>query len=150
DVAFAKNWDPPRNFTDKDRERVRSTLADEFRKGFTKELQDKGGYQVVTHGGPDVLRVTAMIADLYINAPDTSMNTAGRSNSYVVSAGSMVLIAELRDTETGAILARVADRKGGRESGTVQWATSGSNLAAARSAIAVWARILREALDGAK
>jgi len=150
DVAYSKDWDPPREFNEKDRERVRTELADEFRDVFTKELQEKGGYQIVDTAAPDVLRVTAAIVDLYINAPDTSMKTAGRVSSYVVSAGSMVLIAELRDSVTGAILARVADRKGGQSSGPVQWATSGSNRAEARRALGMWAGILRKALDGAK
>ena len=150
EVDYSKDWDPPREFTDKDRERVRSELADEFRDVFTKELQEKGGYQIVDTAGPDVLRVRAAIVDLYITAPDTSMKTAGRTNTYVVSAGSMVLVAELHDSVTGAILARVADRKGGRDSGPVQWATSTSNRAEARRALGAWASILRKALDGAK
>jgi Protein of unknown function (DUF3313) len=151
EVAFDKKWEPdPRAVDDEDRERIRSELADEFQKVFTKELQEKGGYQIVNTAGPDVLRVTAAIIDLYITAPDASSKTAGRVNSYVISAGSMTLVAELRDSQTGAILARVADRKGGRETGPVQWATSTSNRAAARSVLAGWARILRDALDDAK
>jgi len=150
EVAFSKDWEPPRQFTDKDREKIRTGLAEEFLKVFTKELQEKGGYQIVNSAGPDVLRVTAGIVDLYITAPDVSQKTAGRVNSYVISAGSMTLVSELRDSETGAILARVADRKSGRQSGPVQWATSGSNAAAARMAMSQWARVLREALDEAK
>jgi len=150
EVAFSKDWEPPRQFTDKDREKIRTGLAEEFLKVFTKELQEKGGYQIVNSAGPDVLRVTAGIVDLYITAPDVSQKTAGRVNSYVISAGSMTLVSELRDSETGAILARVADRKSGRQSGPVQWATSGSNAAAARMAMGQWARVLREALDEAK
>lgn len=151
EVAFDKKWEPdPRAVNDKDRERIRKDLADEFQKVFTKELQEKGGYEIVNTAGPDVLRVTAAIIDLYITAPDVSSKTAGRVNSYVISAGSMTLVAELRDSESGAILARVADQKGGRETGPVQWATSTSNRAAARSVLATWARILRDALDAAK
>jgi hypothetical protein len=151
EVDFSKDWNPSkRDVSDEDRENIRTGLAEEFRNVFTKELQEKGGYQIVTTQGSDVLRVTAAIVDLYITAPDTSMKTAGRTSSWVVSAGSMTLVAELRDSESGQILARVADRKGGRDTGQMTWATSVSNRAEARRVLGIWARILREALDGAK
>jgi len=38
--------------SDKDIERMKAGLAAEFKKVFTKELQDKGGYQVVTTAAP--------------------------------------------------------------------------------------------------
>ena len=150
EVAFSKEWKPSSmDVTAKDREEIRTGLAEEFRDVFTKELQEKGGYQIVTEAGPDVLRVTAGIIDLYITAPDTD-RVSPQSRSFVFSAGQMTLVGELRDSESGAILARVADRKGGRDSTRMTWATGTSNRAEARRALAQWADILRDALDRAK
>jgi hypothetical protein len=150
EVAFSKEWKPSSmDVSAEDREEIRTGLAEEFRDVFTKELQEKGGYQVVTEAGPDVLRVTAGIIDLYITAPDTD-RVSPQSRSFVFSAGQMTLVGELRDSESGAILARVADRKGGQNSTRMTWATSTSNRAEARRVLAQWAGILRDALDRAK
>ena len=75
---------------------------------FAREIQAGGRYPVVTEAAPDVLRVRAGIVNLYINAPDTG---PGRSRTIVSSAGEMTLIAELTDSASGQVLARVADRR---------------------------------------
>jgi hypothetical protein len=150
EVAFSKDWKPSSmEVSARDREKIRTGVAEGFLEVFSKELQEKGGYQVVDTAGPDVLRVTAGIIDLYIEAPDTG-RTSGISRSWVVSAGQMTLVGELRDSESGAILARVADRAGGRDTGRMEWATGSSNRAEARRIMGQWASILREALDRAR
>jgi hypothetical protein len=149
EVAFHKSWKRDRQqVSASDRERIRRDMAEEFRRVFTEELEEKGGYEIVAAAGPDVLRVTAGIINLYISAPDTMQ--AGRSKTYTVSAGEMTLVAELRDAETGAILARVADRKSGPSSGRLQWATRGTNITEARRALRAWATVLRTGLDSAR
>ena len=87
------------------------------------------------------------IIDLYIAAPDTL--EAGRTKVYSVSPGEMTLIVELRDAESGAILARAADHKG-RSFGPMQWNTRGTNVAEARRILRAWAVTLREGLDAAR
>ena len=71
-----------------------------------------------------------------------------------MAASHMSLLAELRDAESGAILARVADRKTatapGRIPGSLQWTTKASNRAAARRTLRTWAESLRRALDAAR
>ena len=148
-VAFDKRWSKDRREVDADeRERIRNDLAEEFREVFTAELQESGGYEIVTDAAPDVLRVTAAIVDLYVTAPDTG--APGITKSYTVSAGRMTLIAELRDTESGAILARVADRKEAANSTHFQWTTRASNTADARRILKSWAGALRKGLDSAR
>ena len=147
-VAFAKSWKPdPRKVDAQDRERIRSELAAEFMRVFRQELEEKGGYAIVSSAGPDVLRVVPAITDLYIAAPDTQ--ETGRTKVYTVSPGEMTLVAELRDAETGAILARVADRKG-RSFGPMQWTTKASNVTEARRILRAWATTLRAGLDAAR
>lgn len=149
-VAFDKSWSKDRRDIDQDeRERIRNDLAEEFRQVFTEELQQRGGYEVVTgEAAPDVLRVTAAIVDLYVTAPDVAK--PGITKTYAVSAGRMTLIAELRDTETGAILARVADRKEASNSAYFQWTNRATNTADARRILRTWAGALRKGLDSAR
>src|SRR5215469_6916477 len=69
-VSFDRNWDPNRSrrgtqrLTNADFDRIRSALADEFARVATQELQ-RGGYQVVTEAGEDVLDVQPFIVDLF-------------------------------------------------------------------------------------
>jgi hypothetical protein len=152
DVAFSKDWDPEKTgsrmkLNETEREKIRTGLRNLFDKTFKEELE-KGGYPVVTTAAPDVLRVTAGLIDVYVNAPDVM--TPGRTTTYVMNAGSMTLVAELRDSETGAILARVADQREARDNMFLQMSSSVENSAEARAMIANWARILRSRLDAVR
>jgi hypothetical protein len=149
EVAFKKNWKPSAmQVSSSDRERIRADVAEEFRKVFSEELQQKGAYQIVDVAGPDVLRVSAAVVDLYINAPDTMQ--ASRSRTYATSTGEMTLIAELRDSDSGQILARAADRKNASSSAFMTWTNSMTNTAEARRIMRSWAQTLRGALDAAR
>ena len=152
EVHFAKNWDPNRGrvgnnrLTAADFDRIKKALSEAFADVCTKELA-KGGYDLVTASGEDVLDVTPVVVDLYITAPD--IQTAGRSTTYTADPGRMALIAELRDSETNQSIARVIDRRNFPGTSTFQIQTSASNLGAARTIIARWASALRTALDAA-
>lgn len=149
EVAFKKQWTQDfRRVSNHDRERIRNELAQEFRDIFVEELQTKGSYQIVDKPGPDVLRVTAGIFELYINAPDTM--SAGRSRTYALSTGEATLGAELIDSESGSVIARATDHVRARESATMQWITRSQNRADARAMLRKWATALREGLDAAR
>ncbi len=155
DVSFSKNFDPGRSSTlykmnPPDRERIKAELADTFAKVFTKELQEKGGYQMVEESAPDVLEVRAAIINLYITAPDISMQTGGNTKVYTSEAGEMTLVMELRDSVSGAALALVYDRRPSTDSVSWTWSTSVTNSAEARRIIAVWATSLRKAFDASR
>ena len=62
----------------------------------------------------------------------------------------MTLVAELADSETGEVIARVLDRYKARTTGNFQLSSSVSNASEARSAASGWAKILRVELDKAK
>jgi hypothetical protein len=150
-VAFRKDWGRNLSRTvrirQKDRDRIMQDVASEFHKIFTQELE-KGGYRIVAEPAESVLRLSPAIVDLYVNAPD--IPTAGRSESYVVSAGEMTLFLELRDSETGDLLARAVDRRRARDTSFMRWATRVTNLAEARHLMQRWAVLLREGLDAAR
>jgi len=151
EVSFARNWDPNRGtrsqanrLNAEDVAAIQAGLADQFREIFREELA-AGGYQLVDEAGPDTLRVTAAIVDLYISAPDTM--TAGRSRTYTANAGRMTLVAELRDSVTGEILARAVDARSARNAGGFSITNRVTNTADARRVIRIWATALRQGLD---
>jgi Protein of unknown function (DUF3313) len=151
-VSFAKNWDPKKTGSNiklsaEERENIRTGVAKIVYDEFVKELETKSTYKVVTAAAPDVLRVKADVVNLYVNAPDTM--TAGRSRTYTVSAGEMTLVAELRDSESGIVIARAIDRREARNSGPMTLTNSVVNASEARIIASSWARILRTALDNA-
>lgn len=121
-VAFNKDWmksindatrDMSRKVTDADAARILEAARTNFDDVFQEAFQ-KAGYEVVKTPGPDVLRVLTAVANLYLNAPDTL--TPGRSRTYTANAGEATLVLEVRDSVTGALLARVFDRRQTRDS----------------------------------
>jgi type IV secretory pathway TrbF-like protein len=152
DVSFDKSWNPNRTGSNikisaEEREQIKSAVAKIVEEVFAKELQAKSTYQVVNEAGPDVLRVKASIVNLYINAPDA--DGFGRSKTFTSSAGSMTLMAELDDSASGQVLARVADRREASGIGRMQLTNGMVNEDELRTTAAGWARILRQALDKA-
>jgi hypothetical protein len=152
EVSFSKDWNPTSGrggikLGNEARENIRTGVAKIVYEEFVKELQNKGSYQVVNEIGPDVLRVKTNIANLYVSAPDTG--GAGISRTYTVSAGEMTLVAELYDSESGQILARMVDRREARGAGKLTLTNSTTNAEEALSAASAWARILRSGLDNA-
>jgi Protein of unknown function (DUF3313) len=150
EVRFSSNFNkgssPVTRLDDADLQRIRVELASAFRDEFRSELQTEGGYVMVDNAGADVLEMRAAIVNLYITAPDTSMQTAGRVKTYTTDAGEMTLIAELHDSVTGELLTRAYDRRQADDSHW-QWTNSVTNTAEARRIIASWADTLRNALD---
>lgn len=124
---------------------IQDNLASLFRDIFREELAS-GGYTLVEEAGPETLKVTAAIVDLFITAPSAA-DGAGRSRTYTANTGRMTLVIELRDSVTGEILARAVDARAGRNSGFLTVTNRVTNTADARRAIRVWATALRDALD---
>ncbi|HPF26576.1 MAG TPA: DUF3313 family protein [Steroidobacteraceae bacterium] len=151
EVAFHKNWDARSvagtRISAAEKLEMRTGLAKILREEFARVLTKDGRYAVVEAPGDDVLRIKAEIKNLYVNAPD--LPRASRTRTYTLSLGEMTLVAELRDSTTGDLIARVTDRKRDPESTFLELTTRVDNVAAARRAAASWARILREHLDSA-
>ena len=155
-VDFEKDWQKDYNssrmgldgrVSDKDIERMKAGLAAEFNKVFTKELQDKGGYQVVTTAAPDVLVLRPALLNVEVNAPD--IMTAGINATVVRSAGQMTLFLELWDSSTNTLLARIMDAAADNDSFAKQ-ANRVTNTQAADRILGDWAHELRVRLDEIK
>jgi hypothetical protein len=144
-VSFRRNWRMNHSgVRARDMERIKTTLAEEFRQVFTDALQS-GGYPVVTDAAEHVLLIRPAIIDLDVAAPDTM--SAGRSNSFTATPGAMTLVIELYDSESNEILARAIDRRRARNVGNIRLATRGSNRQAARRILRRWANLLVSRLD---
>jgi hypothetical protein len=152
-VEFSQDWlksynrdqrDPSRKIKERDLERAKKALQANFKKVFTEELQKGGRYQVVDSGGPDVLVLRPALLNIQVSAPD--LMTAGRSVTYVESAGAMTMYLELWDSTSNTILGRVVDGRAdpnqiGQRSSRV------TNQAAADRIMRSWADELRNRLD---
>ena len=153
-VAFRKNWQRDQNqqrrgnpIKSEDMERIKKTLGEEFLTVFTKELQEKGGYEIAEGANTDVLLLRPAIVDLDVSAPD--LMEPGRTATFTASAGAMTLYLELYDSATSSIIGRVIDRSSARGSGRITISNSVTNRAEADRMLRRWADLLRKALDEA-
>jgi Protein of unknown function (DUF3313) len=127
--------------SDRQMKRLKKALSEVFQ----EEVVAKGGWQIVSERGPDVLVVHGGLIDLVVNFPPDQR--AGRGGTWVASFGTVTLVVELYDSQSMEILARVADRQEAEPLGDrLQNADFG-----ARTEVTLmlrrWAKRLREALD---
>ncbi|HKU90125.1 MAG TPA: DUF3313 family protein [Steroidobacteraceae bacterium] len=148
DVAFKADWQQRHpEITPTEIGDVRTLGAALFRAAFSAELE-KGGYAIVDQPAPDVLRVKATVLDVdFAPAAAAAASVGGR---YIVSTTDVSLAAELRDSASGAVLARIIDRNRGRNVGNLEMSSEQSTSKDALQAFTTWAGLLREALDSAR
>lgn len=155
-VEFEKDWQRDYNrsrvglagrVNDDDVERMKTALADEFKKVFVQVLQEKGGYEVVDVAAADVLVLRPALINVEVNAPD--LMEPGWGRTVVRSAGQMTLFLELWDSTSSTLLARVLDAEEA-DSGFAQAANRVYNKAEADRLLRKWASELREHLDAAQ
>jgi hypothetical protein len=127
----------------KERERMERM----FQEAFQKQLGRSKSFAVVSEPGPSVLRVAGHIVDLVVTAPPFR----GGEVDFVMDAGELTLILDVRDSESHEALARVADKRAIRPEGssTTAMYRSGAvnNWGALREIFDSWARLLRGGLD---
>lgn len=153
-VAFRKNWRRDMNrasrsirVTQNDMNRIKQRLAEQFDQVFRDVLEENDGFPVVEEAGETVLLLRPAIVNLDVNAPDTM--SAGRTMTYTDRAGEMTLYLEIRDSTTGALIAKGLDRQADRRDAFMTWQTRVQNTQAANQILRGWATSLREALDKA-
>jgi hypothetical protein len=144
EVSFKKNFQRDYNnttmtlntrITDKEMQeamaRVRTGFLDVFTQAYTQ-----AGFQTATGPAADTLRVATAVINIDVNAPDQL--TAGRSMTFSEQAGSATLVLEVRDSQTGEILGRVADGRVAGDS-TAYIRNRGTNRADFRRLFKMWA-----------
>ncbi len=119
------------------------------RETFLDEIQKIENFEIVTEPGPDVMMIRGGLLDVESYVPQDPMESTGRGGIYLSSVGQATLVLELRDSETGAILARSIDRRAAEQPGGMMFQSNRvTNAAEVRRLIRFWARRLREGLDG--
>jgi hypothetical protein len=138
----------PDNFalTASQMERLKSVFQEEVVAALTTD----GGYELTTEPAPDVLRISAALIDLVVTIPTES--AAQQQNLYTRSYGLVTLVLELRDSQSGEILARAGDRRDPTRdtSGNLARVSSTFVRADVRRLFAHWAGLLREGLDAVR
>lgn len=153
EVAFQKNWlrsmnNRPASFaervTDQDAKKIVEAARSGFDEIWAKAFQ-AAGYEVVSTPGDDVLKLTPVVFDLYINAPDVP--GAVLTKSYTVEAGEASLSLDTRDSMSGTLLGRVVDRRtAGDHAGRLQWTTRISNRVDFDRLFETWAKLAADGL----
>ena len=124
-------------------DRVRRTV----REALERELSRIEGIGLASEPETGTLRVSGSIVDFVWEAPPPR----GGESYYLKRTGATSLVVAVRDSETGEVLVRLADRRlirpvssgvpGGYESSAV------NNWTGVREVSATWARMLRESLE---
>ena len=121
-------------------------LKSMFQEAVVEALSKDDGYELTTEPGPDVLRITASLIDLVVSVPT---DLVGRQQVFTQSYGLVSLIIELRDSQSGEILARAADRRDPTRprNGNLVRVSSAFIQADVRLMFRYWGDLLRVRLD---
>ncbi len=123
------------------------TLKGMFRDAVVAALTKDDGYELTTEPGPDVLRITAALVDLVVRVP--TQRGGGRQRNFTRSYGLVTAVLELRDSQSGEILARAADRRDPTRDTSPGLAEVSAAFVRSdtRRLFQYWAGLLRERLD---
>lgn len=151
-VAFAKGWTAtpaagsPWPVSATKRATIKKQVATMVHNAFVKELQTKGGFPIVDAAGPHVLLVKINVINLDIVAPVSQ--SASMSATWTSSAGQATLYAELFDSETGQVIARVIDTQAVQNNGQNNYYMN--NMIYGQWIAQAWAKTLVDGLDRAR
>jgi len=118
-----------------------------FQETVDEALRRDDGYRIVDTPGPDVLRITADLMDLIIAVP--TRESATNTRAVATSMGAVTLVMEFRDSQSGEIIARVADRRDPGAARNQQMVRVSPTFVRSeyRRLFENWASLLRERLD---
>jgi len=116
-----------------------------FQEEVSEALTEGGGYRLVQSPASNVLRLQAKLVDLVVRVPT---DLGGREDVYANSYGAVTLIVELYDSQSGEILAAIAQ---GQDPTNSTSALAEVNRTYVRSDVTrmfqQWAETMRERLD---
>lgn len=118
-------------------------LRQGFRNAFLAELE---GYAISREPGPTTMQVEASLIDLRGPAgAGSALSSMRRDIRDLATAGSLVFLMELKDSQTGEVLARAADSARAPALGTGP--NGETDWQAVDEAAAHWASLFREFVD---
>ncbi|HEU5134837.1 MAG TPA: hypothetical protein VFU13_06805 [Steroidobacteraceae bacterium] len=150
-ISFARDWQKNHpDVSDAEIRRIQVESAKLFRDEFTRELIDRGSYELTDELAADVLIVNPAIQDLDIMAPDVGVSPGERA--FTTGPVKLKVTGELRDAATGKLVGRLIIYEGNMRYpfNEIRQANRATNAHDQRIAYAKWARILNEALAVAK
>lgn len=115
EVAFRKNWRRDSNSSNRgvggniseaDARKILDEAEKRFERIFTERFS-KGGFEIVTTPGPDVLRVQTALVNLDIAAPDKM--SASHTRTYTREAGQATVVVRAKDSVSGQTLGQAID-----------------------------------------
>ncbi|MGI9590146.1 MAG: DUF3313 family protein [Myxococcota bacterium] len=132
-------------------ERLQEIYADTLR----EQLARSDAFRLVSEPGPRTLRVSGRIVNVDVRIP----RSRSGEKRFVLDSGEMTLLLDVRDSQTGRTLVRIADRRRVRPSGLSSTSndhhsgyagyedTPVNVWGAVREIVDDWARIVRQGLD---
>ena len=107
-----------------DAQRIAADVASTLESTIAETYKARG-YEIAAAPEPGVLRLSASIADLYVNAPDRF--SPWTVKTFTRDAGQATLLLEARDAVSGTLLARVVHHGIAREISRINMAGDVSN-----------------------
>ena len=110
-----------------------------------KELGESSRFTLVDKPGPDVLLIRVGLLDVVSYVPPEPIS---RGEIFLSEIGAATLVLEIRDSQTGAILVRAADRSTiGKGMGMTR-SNRATNTFEVKAVVRSWMSALRDRLDG--
>ena len=125
-----------------DSQKVR--LIEIINEEFGKTLSNLERYEIVDEPGSDVLVLRGAIIDVVSRIPP---DRPGRTEYYLSSVGEATLVIELLDSQSGAPLVRVVDRRAANQTGYTYRSSTPMNTSQIRQVAGYWARLLAKRLE---
>ena len=140
-VRSGRNTDNTFPLSETDKERFVEIVTEEFR----STLSESERFEIVTAPGPDVLVVRGTLLDVVSNVPPRD---SGRTQIILQQVGEATLVVEVYDSQSGAILARAAERRAAEDqSGRATRAGNMEGWEQVRDLAGLWARTFRRGLE---
>lgn len=124
----------------------KARLAEIMRRVFTEELGRSTRFKLTDQAGPDVLLIRGALIDVVSFIPPEPV---GRGDIFLNAVGEATLIVEMRDSDSNAILARMADRRAAERVGMPVRSNRVTNAFEVERAARAWATLMRQRLDNA-
>jgi len=153
-VAFRKNWKEDqarirgKQIRDDDVERIKDAVSGQLSKVMYKTLTERGGYEIVTESGEDVLVFLPNIVDLDVVAAGWIENSI--LEAVTDSRGRMTIELVIRDSTSDKLLAVGWQNQSDAHEGEMDMTISVSNAVAFRSMSQRWANWVLKQLEEAK
>jgi hypothetical protein len=126
-----------------------ATVKRYFGEAFEKEFTRSGSFAYVMAPGERSLIIVPAILDLVVEAPTDPTRIY---ESFTSSTAMMTILLDLRDAQTGEVVARFAERRAAKTPGaegtnSVYSGNTVNSASALRTTFRHWARTLRDRLD---